>query len=159
MSLHGPTRLDLQLVAGLISPGAKVLDVGCGDGELLAFLQRDKQIDGRGVELSQHGVNLCVERGLSVIQGDADHDLVYYPDRGFDVVIMSQTLQATRNPKAVLDQLRKLGLKRFIREREEVNKEAILNEPEAVAHVAGITISQGEDFIVTPFETELTEVA
>lgn len=64
-----------------------------------------------------------------------------------------------RGAEAVLDQLRKLGLKRFIREREEVNKEAILNEPEAVAHVAGITISQGEDFIVTPFETELTEVA
>ena len=80
-----------------------MLDVGCGDGELLELLQRDKGVDGRGLEISQRGVNECVARGLSVIQGDADSDLVFYPDKGFDFVILSQTLQATRNPRAVLE--------------------------------------------------------
>ena len=74
------SRVDLQLVADLIAPGSRVLDVGCGDGELLELLQRDKGVDGRGLEISQRGVNECVARGLSVIQGDADSDLVYYPD-------------------------------------------------------------------------------
>ena len=82
---------------------ARVLDVGCGDGILLEMLQAEKEIDGRGVEISQRGVNECVARGLSVIQGDADTDLGFYPDKGFDFVILSQTLQATRNPKLVLE--------------------------------------------------------
>ena len=103
------SRVDLQLVADFIAPGARVLDVGCGDGELLELLQRDKGVDGRGLEISQRGVNECVARGLSVIQGDADSDLVYYPDKGFDFVILSQTLQATRNPRAVLEHLLRIG--------------------------------------------------
>jgi len=103
------SRVDLQLVADLIAPGSRVLDVGCGDGELLELLQRDKGVDGRGLEISQRGVNECVARGLSVIQGDADSDLVYYPDKGFDFVILSQTLQATRNPRAVLEHLLRIG--------------------------------------------------
>jgi methionine biosynthesis protein MetW len=102
-------RVDLQVVASFISPGAKVLDVGSGDGVLLEMLQTEKKVDGRGVELSQRGVNECVSRGLSVIQGDADSDLVFYPDKGFDFVILSQTLQATRNPKLVLDELLRIG--------------------------------------------------
>ncbi len=102
-------RVDLEVVAGFITQGAKVLDVGSGDGILLEMLQNEKQIDGRGVELSQRGVNECVARGLSVIQGDADSDLVFYPDKGFDFVILSQTLQATRNPKLVLDELLRIG--------------------------------------------------
>jgi methionine biosynthesis protein MetW len=105
---NGP-RVDLQLIAGFISPRARVLDVGCGDGELLAYLERDKQVDGRGVEISQRGVNECVARGLSAIQGDADKDLVFYPDKGFDYVILSQTLQATRNPREVLEHLLRIG--------------------------------------------------
>ena len=109
MSVNSLHRVDLEVVAKLIEPRAKVLDVGCGDGALLEFLQTDKQIDGRGMELSQRGVNECVSRGLSVIQGDADRDLVFYPDKGFDYVILSQTLQATRNPKAVLDDLLRIG--------------------------------------------------
>ena len=109
MTVQNGPRLDLQLVAGFIGPRSRVLDVGCGDGELLEFLERDKQVDGRGVEISQRGVNECVARGLSVIQGDADTDLVFYPDKGFDYVILSQTLQATRNPKEVLDQLLRIG--------------------------------------------------
>jgi len=102
-------RVDLAVVAKLIAPRARVLDVGCGDGELLELLQTDKQVDGRGMELSQRGVNQCVARGLSVIQGDADRDLEFYPDKGFDYVILSQTLQATRNPKHVLSELLRIG--------------------------------------------------
>ena len=102
-------RVDLQVIADLIAPGARVLDVGSGDGELLELLQREKGVDGRGVELSQRGVNQCVARGLSVIQGDADEDLVYYPDNGFDYAILSNTIQATRNPRNVLEQLLRIG--------------------------------------------------
>jgi methionine biosynthesis protein MetW len=109
VSVNVAHRIDLQVVADFIAPRAKVLDVGSGDGLLLELLQNDKQVDGRGVELSQRGVNECVSRGLSVIQGDADRDLVFYPDKGFDFVILSQTLQATRNPKLVLDELLRIG--------------------------------------------------
>lgn len=109
MSVNTNHRVDLQVVADLIPTRAKVLDVGCGDGELLELLQDAKQVDGRGVEISQRGVNQCVARGLSVIQGDADTDLVYYPDKGFDYVVLSQTLQATRNPREVLEHLLRIG--------------------------------------------------
>jgi methionine biosynthesis protein MetW len=102
-------RVDLEVVANFIAPQSKVLDVGCGDGELLELLQTTKRIDGRGVEISQRGVNRCVARGLSVIQGDADSDLTFYPDKAFDYVILSQTLQATRNPKEVLTELLRIG--------------------------------------------------
>lgn len=109
MSVNTAPRVDLEVVADFIPPRARVLDVGCGDGELLEFLQVDKQVDGRGVEISQRGVNQCVGRGLFVIQGDADTDLGFYPDKGFDFVILSQTLQATRNPKEVLEHLLRIG--------------------------------------------------
>lgn len=109
MSINSAPRVDLEVIAGLIRPGAKVLDVGCGDGELLALLQGSKDVDGRGVEISQRGVNQCVARGLSVIQGDADSDLAFYPDKAFDYVVLSQTLQATRNPKTVLTELLRIG--------------------------------------------------
>ncbi|MFA5122178.1 MAG: methionine biosynthesis protein MetW, partial [Zavarzinia sp.] len=82
----------------MVAPGSKVLDVGCGDGALLGFLAEKKGVDGRGIELSQEGVNACVARGLAVVQGDADTDLRDYPAGAFDFVILSQTLQATRNP-------------------------------------------------------------
>jgi methionine biosynthesis protein MetW len=109
MSVNTAPRVDLEVIADFIPPRARVLDVGCGDGELLELLQTDKQVDGRGVEISQRGVNQCVARGLSVIQGDADKDLVYYADKVFDFVILSQTLQATRNPRHVLDDLLRIG--------------------------------------------------
>ena len=102
-------RVDLRLVAELVDPGARVLDIGCEDGTLLQLLADTKAVDGRGIELSQKGVNQCVARGLSVIQGDADNDLVQYPDNAFDFVILSQTLQATRKPKMVLEQLLRIG--------------------------------------------------
>ena len=102
-------RFDLVRVADLVEPGSRVLDVGCGDGALLRLLADERGVDGRGVEISQRGVNDCVAKGLSVIQGDADTDLVDYPDHSFDYVILSQTLQATRRPRVVLEHMLRIG--------------------------------------------------
>jgi methionine biosynthesis protein MetW len=107
-------RADLALVAKLITPGAKVLDIGCGDGALLKLLETTKGVDARGIELSQKGVNECVARGLSVIQGDADRDLVHYPDHAFDFVILSQTLQATYRPREVVEQMMRIGTRAIV---------------------------------------------
>ncbi|MDP6174622.1 MAG: methionine biosynthesis protein MetW [Rhodospirillales bacterium] len=102
-------RADLLLVADMVKAGSRVLDVGCGDGILLDYLARTKEVDGRGIELSSEGVNACVSAGLSVIQGDADTDLADYPDKAFDYAILSQTLQATRAPREVLANLARIG--------------------------------------------------
>jgi methionine biosynthesis protein MetW len=102
-------RIDLQLIADMIKPGSRVLDVGCGDGVLLDYLVHFKGVDGRGIELSQEGVNACVTQGLSAIQGDADTDLKDYPSDAFDYVVLSQTLQATVNPRDVLHELVRIG--------------------------------------------------
>lgn len=102
-------RQELLRIADMVPPGSRVLDVGCGHGELIGFLTQVKGADARGIELSQSGVNACVGRGLSVIQGDADTDLRDYPSGSFDVVILSQTIQATRHPRDVLDQLLRIG--------------------------------------------------
>lgn len=107
-------RGDLRLVADMIEAGSRVLDVGCGDGELLAHLAQHKGVDGRGMELSQSGVNACVRHGLSVIQGDADHDLKDYPSDSFDYVVLSQTLQATRQPRRVIEHLVRIGRRAIV---------------------------------------------
>ena len=107
-------RVDLQIVANMIAPDTRVLDVGCGSGTLLDYLVRYKQVDGRGIELSTQGVNACVSNGLSVIQGDANIDLVDYPDYAFDYVVLSQTLQAMDNPRVVLEQLLRIGRRAII---------------------------------------------
>jgi methionine biosynthesis protein MetW len=102
-------RVDLLLIAEMVTRGARVLDIGCGDGTLLRILGERRGVDGRGIEISQAGVNSCVAQGLSVIQGDADADLIHYPDLAFDYAILSQTIQATRNPRHVLEQLLRIG--------------------------------------------------
>lgn len=105
----GQLRFDLKLIADMIAPDSRVLDVGCGDGVLLAYLAREKGVDARGIEIRQEGVHACVKQGLSVIQGDANVDLVDYPSDAFDYVVLSKTLQATHDPRGVLEQLVRIG--------------------------------------------------
>src|SRR5262245_9056217 len=102
-------RADHLLIAEMVARGARVLDVGCGDGSLLQLLADTKAVDGRGIEVSRERVNACVARGLSVIQGDADSDLADYPDDAFDFAVLSLTIQATLQPKEVLEQLLRIG--------------------------------------------------
>ena len=111
MSSSGTSNLrpDLAAIAEMIPDGARVLDVGCGDGALLEYLVRTKHVDGRGIELSQQNVNACVARGLAVVQGDADADLAEYPGGVFDFVILSQTIQATEKPAQVLADMLRIG--------------------------------------------------
>lgn len=107
-------RPDLAIIAANVVAGARVLDVGCGDGALMAALRGERQVDARGLELDPANVAAAVARGLSVIQGDADTDLVDYPADAFDYAILSQTLQTTRRPDQVLDQLLRIGRKAFV---------------------------------------------
>lgn len=102
-------RDDFQEILRLVRPGARVLDVGCGEGELLELLTREKQIDGQGLELSGDGVAACLARGLAVVQGDADRDLDHFPTKAFDYAILSKTLQQVRDPRHVLSELLRIA--------------------------------------------------
>lgn len=107
-------RVDHLLIAEMVDPHARVIDIGCGDGALLQLLQELRQVDGRGIEVERERVNACVAHGLSVIQGDADRDLADYPDDAFDYAILSLTIQATRNPKRVLEQLLRIARRAIV---------------------------------------------
>lgn len=107
-------RPDLAVIADHVVPGARVLDIGCGDGALMAVLESAKQADARGMELDPVKVERCVARGLSVVQGDANSDLPDYPDKAFDYAILSQTLQTATRPDLMLDELLRVGRKAFV---------------------------------------------
>ena len=107
-------RTDLELITSLVDKEARILDVGCGNGELLKSLKNKKNVKGQGLELKQERVNKCVAKGLSAIQGNADSDLSLYTDQSFDCVILSQTIQATNNPKNILIELIRIGKKAII---------------------------------------------
>ena len=112
--MNAPLRPDLAAIAQMIPQNARILDVGCGDGALLEHLAATKNVDGRGLELSQQNVNACVARGLAVMQGDADTDLGEYPGGAFDVAILSQTIQATFAPRDVLEHLLRIARRTVI---------------------------------------------
>jgi methionine biosynthesis protein MetW len=102
-------RSDYAIIGDIVDPGTKVLDLGCGEGELLAWLAENKGVDARGVELSGTGVQRAIARGVSVYQGDIDDGLADYPDQAFDYVVLSQTLQETRRPLKVLREMLRVG--------------------------------------------------
>ena len=107
-------RPDLAIIAREVRANARILDVGCGDGLLMAALRDTKDVDARGMELNARDVATAVARGLSVVQGDADTDLADYPDGSFDYAILSQTLQTTKRPDLVLDHLVRIGRQAFV---------------------------------------------
>ena len=114
MSLLTELRPDLAAIAKHVKPGSRVLDIGCGDGGLMAAIEAEKDCDARGLELDPAQVALCVARGLSVVQGDANTDLADYPDKAFDYAILSQTLQTATRPDLMLDELLRVGAKAFV---------------------------------------------
>jgi methionine biosynthesis protein MetW len=107
-------RSDYAIIGQIVEPGAKVLDLGCGEGELLQWLAENKGVDARGVEISGAKVQRAIARGVSVYQGDIDHGLQDYPDQAFDYVILSQTLQETRQPLQVLREMLRVGRRAIV---------------------------------------------
>ena len=107
-------RSDYAIIGEIVEPGAKVLDLGCGEGELLQWLAENKGVDARGVEISGAKVQRAIARGVSVYQGDIDHGLADYPDQAFDYVILSQTLQETRQPLRVLREMLRVGRRAIV---------------------------------------------
>jgi methionine biosynthesis protein MetW len=121
MSTHDPVRfvaknmrVDLHLIAEMIAPGARVLDIGCGDGTLIEYLYRTKGCDARGIEIDMAEVTRAVAHGLAVMHGDADVDLAHYPDGALDYVVLSRTLQAVARPREVLRQMLRIGTRAVV---------------------------------------------
>lgn len=107
-------REDFAEILRLVTPSARVLDVGCGEGELLELLTREKGCDGQGLEISSEGVSACLARGLAVVQGDGDRDLDHFPTKAFDYAVLSKTLQQMREPRHVLAELLRIADKAVV---------------------------------------------
>ena len=107
-------KQEFKIISGLIEKNTRVLDVGCGDGILMEYLKYNKEIDIRGIEISKDNVQKCLSKGLTVIEGDAEKDLLQFPDSSFDFVILSQTLQAFLNPEVVIKELLRVGKKAIV---------------------------------------------
>ena len=107
-------KLEFKIISDLIKKNTRVLDVGCGDGILMEYLKYNKEIDIRGIEISKDNVQKCLSKGLTVIEGDAEKDLLQFPDGSFDFVILSQTLQAFLNPEIVIKELLRVGKKAIV---------------------------------------------
>lgn len=112
--LDRKNRDDLQIIANLVEKNSKILDIGCGDGDLLEILSKQNECDARGVEISPHCVSKSLMKGLSVIQGDAEECLDFYPDNEFDYAIMSHTIQATRRPDQMIEQMLRIADKAIV---------------------------------------------
>lgn len=107
-------RFDLQVIASWIQPGSKVLDLGCGEGDLLYYLREEKQVSGAGIELQEAGVSRCIEKGISVLQGDISQEVLDYPDQTFDYAILSQTLQQVYEPAGLIKEMLRIGRKAIV---------------------------------------------
>ncbi len=107
-------KIQDDVLAGLIEINSRVLDVGCGDGNLLLYLKKNKRIDGRGLEINQKNVQECLGKGLAVVEGDAEKDLINYPNRSFDIAILNQAIQQFYEPRRVLNELLRIAHKAII---------------------------------------------
>ncbi len=126
--VQSPVKFDYQIISNWIAPGSSVLDLGCGDGELLKLLITNKRIHAQGIEIDERAVRLCVTRGLNVFQQDIDTGLSEYADKSFDYVILNQTFQQVKNPDFVLKEALRVG------------KEVIVGFPNFVYYLARISI-------------------
>ena len=107
-------KSEFKIISNLLEENTRVLDVGCDDGTLMEFLKKNKNVDIRGIEISKEKVQTCISKGLTVIEGDAESDLKQFPDKSFDYVVLSQTLQAFLEPELVLNELLRVGKKAIV---------------------------------------------
>ena len=110
----GKNRIDHLIISNIVNKHARVLDIGCADGKLLHMLKTKKNVTGQGIEISHDKVELCLQKGLSVVEGDANKEVTYFPKNSFDYVILSQTLQTVQKPKLVLNEILRVGKKAII---------------------------------------------
>ena len=107
-------KLEFKIIAGLLEENTRILDVGCDDGTLMEFLKKNKNVDIRGIEISKKKVQVCISKGLTVLEGNAEFDLKQFPENSFDYVVLGQTLQAFINPEIVIKELLRVGKKAIV---------------------------------------------
>ena len=107
-------KLEFKIIADLLEENTRILDVGCDDGTLMEFLKKNKNVDIRGIEISKKKVQVCISKGLTVLEGNAEFDLKQFPENSFDYVVLGQTLQAFVNPEIVIKELLRVGKKAIV---------------------------------------------